>query len=147
MRIVAKVMMVAGLFVLAGITRADADPIIPAQCPILMNAGSVSQDTPYNTIRYFQGDTISLTNSYLFTSTTNYGAAQNLDGVTIRVTVGVVGDVANFTGYNINTNTGCWGANVICPTQDPWYLEARFSNVNVRTVGRYLFRSQAKLSP
>lgn len=144
MRTVVRSIVAASVMVLVGIIRADADPVIPAQCPILMNAGSISQDTPYNSIRYYQGDTISLSNSYLFTSSTN-GVPQNLDGVDIKVTCGVSGSVATFSGYNINTNTGCWGANIICPTNDPWYLEARFSNVNVRTVGRYMFRSQAKL--
>ena len=122
-----------------------ADPVAPANLPLvcLRNTGTSGNVT--NTV-FWQGDTISFTNSVMYTgSTTN--TPQNLADCVITVTMGSLTstNVTTATGSSIVTNEGTWFATMAVPAFNPCYIQVSVSNENVFTYPLYRISTQAKL--
>jgi len=116
------------------------------QLTCLRNSGSSAS---VSSTTFYQGDTLSLTNSVMYTGDTTNSAAQNLDGCVITVVAGQPGSTVTnnvkVTGYNISTNDGTWGAEFTVPPYNPCYIQVTVSNVNVFTYPRYRITTQEKL--
>ena len=138
---------VLGMVVLCGLFAATvmADAVAAAGVTItcLRDAGSTAAIT---NITYYQGNTLSLSNSLMYTDgTTN--TPQDLSGCTITVTVGQPGVTNNTTaaGYSIVDADGTWGAEFVIPAYNPTYIEVTVSNAAVFTYPRYRITTQEQL--
>jgi len=123
-----------------------ADPVSPAGVEVtcLRDSGSSS---PISQVTFYQGDTLTLTNSVMYTGDTTNSPVQNLDGCTITVRAGQPGqtNITQATGYVISTNAGTWGAEFEVPSFNPTYIEVTVSNQAVFTYPRYRITTQSKL--
>ncbi len=138
--------MVLGVVALVGI-KAFADPVEPASVQIacLRDTGSSS---PVTNLTFYQGTTLSLTNSVMYTSeTADTNFLQNLDGCSIAVVAGQPGVTNNVTavGLVIVTNEGTWSAEFIIPPYNPCYIEVTVSNTSIFTYPRYRITTQEPL--
>lgn len=125
--------MMAALLMAGGV--AAADPV----APMVVNMTNLTDQagTPLASRgTYYQGDTLSLSNSVMYSGSTTNAPLQNLHGCTIRVRAGSQDNtnlLTRVTGYIVNTNTGLYGAEFTLPAVDPCFIEVSVSNVNVRT--------------
>lgn len=136
--------LIAALAIL-GISVADAvDPM----ALVITNYTDVATIEFATDATYYQGDTITLSNSVMYTGSDTNSAVQNLDGCSITVRAGSPSDtglVTTVTGYIVNTNTGQYGAEFVVPATDPCYVEVTVSNVAVRTYEQVKFKTRAHL--
>jgi len=102
---------------------------------------------PVTNLTYYQGNTLSLSNSVMYTGADTNSALQNLDGCVITIVAGQPGVTNNVTatGYNISTNDGTWGAEFVIPDYNPTYIEVTVSNGAVFTYPRYRINTQEPL--
>lgn len=123
-----------------------ADEVEPASVQIscLRDEGS---STPVTNLTYYQGTTLSLTNSIMYTGSSVTSAVQNLDGCDISIVAGQPGVTNNVTaiGYSISTNDGTFGAEFTIPPYNPCYIEVTVSNTSIYTYPRYRITTQATL--
>ncbi|NQT93678.1 MAG: hypothetical protein HQ559_13035, partial [Lentisphaerae bacterium] len=143
-RVVATVALSAGLLLAAGMFVAGADEVLPANV-VMTNFTDVSSIEFASGATYIQGDTLSLSNSVMYTGANTNSPVQNLEGCTITTVAGNdTVAVTNF-GNAISTNAGTYTASFTIPAVDPCYIEVSVSNVNERTYGRWKVRTQAPL--
>ena len=126
--------------------NALSDPVAPANVQInaVRDEGSSS---PISAVVYYQGNTLSLTNSVMYTGDTTNSAVQDLSGCVITVVVGQPGVTNNntATGYTIVAASGTWGADFTIPDYNPCYIEVTVSNTAVFTYPRYRINTQEQL--
>lgn len=139
------VIMAIGLVGLAT-HKAFGDPVEPdsVQLTCLRTTPSSS---PVSTKTFYQGNTISLTNSVMYTGATTNTPVQDLSGCTITVVAGQPGVTNNVTaaGSAIVESNGTWTAEFTLPAYNPCYIEVTVSNVAVYTYPRYRITTQARL--
>lgn len=111
---------------------AAADPVTPANL-ILTNFTDVSSIQLASEATFYQGDTLSLSNSVMYAGADTNATVQNLEGCIITVTAGGSTETVTAEGYAISTNAGTWGAEFTIPAENPCYIEVSVSNVYVRT--------------
>lgn len=123
-----------------------ADPVDPANVAItcLRDTGSSAAITD---VTYYQGNTLSLSNSVMYTGSTTNSAVQDLGGCTITIVAGQPGVTNNTTavGYAIVEADGTWGASFVIPAYNPTYIEVTVSNTAVFTYPRYRINTQEQL--
>ena len=142
-----KLVLTIAAVLLAGVLfHAVADEVTPAGLELTcLRVPEISGNI--TTTSYWQGDTISFTNSVMYVGATTNTAAQNLDGCVITVTMGTIGNTNTTvaTGYNISTNDGTWGAEMVVPAFNPCYIEVTVSNNAVYTYPRYRIGTKTHL--
>ncbi len=113
------------------LTKASPDPVEPAgvELALVRDVTTVAFATDTT---FFQGDTITFTNSVMYTGSDTNSAVQNLDGCVITVimggTVGSVSTSVTASGYAISTNNGTWGAELDVPAINPCNIQVTVSN-------------------
>ena len=143
-QIVATVVLVAGLLVITGTLIAGADEVLPANV-VITNFTDVSSIEFASGATYIQGDTLSVSNSVIYTGANTNSAVQNLAGCTITLVAGSDTLTVTNSGTAISTNAGTYTASFTIPAVDPCYIELSVSNVSERTYGRWKVRTQAAL--
>lgn len=136
---------IAAFLVVANFVNVFADPVDPAN--LLLSCKRTTQTSGNVTnITYWQGDTISFSNSVMYTTATT-NTPQNLDGCSITVTMGSLTstNVETAVGSAISTNDGTWTATCTVPNFNPCYIQVSVSNVNVYTYPLYRISTQSKL--
>lgn len=124
-----------------------ADPVTPANV-IITNFTGVTSVEFASDATFYQGDTLSLSNSVMYSGAGTNSAVQNLDGcgITARAGSGTdTGLVTTVTGYAVSTNAGTYGAEFTVPATDPCYIEVTVSNGFSRTYERWKVRTRAHL--
>jgi len=140
--------LMVGMILVAGAVslKVFADSVEPASVQItcLRDEGS---SAPVTNVTFYQGTTLSLTNSVMYTGGTTSSAVQNLAGCTISVVAGQPGVTNNVTavGYSISTNAGTFGAEFTIPPYNPCYIEVTVSNQFIYTYPRYRITTQEPL--
>ena len=123
-----------------------ADDVVPAALRLSCERTTQSSSAVTN-VTYYQGDYITLTNSVMYTDATG-AATQNLYGCTISVVASQPGNTSvttTATGYIISSNSGTWGAAIICPEVNPAYIQVTVSNTYNYTYPLYRVATQTKL--
>lgn len=128
-------------------TAAAADPVEPMQVALtnVTDVGSIEFAT---TATYYQGDTVSLSNSVMYTGSDTNSPVQNLADCTITVRAGSQTDtglVTTVSGYIVDAETGLYGAEFTVPATDPCYIEVTVSNVYARTYQQQKFKTRKHL--
>jgi hypothetical protein len=136
-------LLVAGI---AFVVMVRADEVSPASL-VVTNLRTTASSGNYTDTVYYQGDTISFSNSVMYTGADTNSAVQNLEGCAITVTMGQPGNtnVTTASGSAISTNDGTWTASIECAAFNPCYIEVTVSNNAIFTYPRYRITTQAKL--
>ena len=142
-RIIGALAAVVGVI---GVITALADPVAPANLQLTC-LRTTQQSGNVTTTVYWQGDTISFTNSVMYTGATTNTAVQNLDGCSITVVMGSLNSTSVVTaaGSVISTNDGTWSAEMEVPDFNPCYIQVSVSNQSVFTYPLYRISTQSKL--
>ena len=139
------VVLATAAIVWAGVT-ALADPVTPANV-VLTCVRDAGTSAAISSTTFYQGDTLSLTNSIMYAGVDTNSAVQNLDGCTILVVAGQPGNTntVSATGVIISTNAGTFSADFIVPAFNPTYVQVTVSNGALFTYPRYRVTTQAKI--
>jgi hypothetical protein len=141
--IMVSLIVAVGLVMVGSVSADEVDP-----SNVLLTCLRTSQDSsPVTNVTYYQGNSMSLSNSTMYTGSTTSSTPQNLDGCVITITAGQPGVTNNVTatGYNISTNDGTWGASFVIPAYNPCYIEVTVSNTAIFTYPRYRISTQEAL--
>jgi hypothetical protein len=124
---------------------ARADGVSPATIALTLVRGA--EESQPSAVYYFQGDSLSFSNSVMYSSTTSgtNGTLQNLHGCAIWGKIGASGTNVAFAGSILSTNAGTWQATTTVPVANPCYIEVTVSNVNTYTYERQKINTRSHL--
>jgi hypothetical protein len=130
-----------GIFAL----KVIAAEVVPASVQLACYRDSGSSAAVTN-VTFYQGDTLSLTNSVMYSDATG-AATQNLDGCVIDIVVGQPGNTntTTTTGIVMVAASGTFSADFTLPAFNPCYIQVSVSNNAVFTYPLYRVTTQAKL--
>lgn len=122
-----------------------SDPVSPASVSLISLTDAASIEFASDA-EFYQGDTLSLTNSVMYSGpTVTNTALQNLDGCTITGSAGSGTNIVTFTGSVISTNAGTWTASFTIPPVNPCYIEVAVSNGAIRTYEQQKIKTKPHL--
>jgi len=130
-----RFLLLAAAVALCCCAAVHADPVTPANL-VVTNFTDVSSIEFASSATFYQGDTLSLSNSVIYAGATTNSDVQNLEGCTITVLAGSDTDtslVTTVSGSAVSTNLGTYTASFTIPACDPVYIEAAVSNGSIRT--------------
>lgn len=123
----------------------QADPVQPAGLvmkSVRANSVGFASDTVF-----YRGDTLSLSNSVIYTGATTNTAIQDLSGVTITLVCGTTAGTDNVTtnGTIMVATSGTWAVTFTIPDQLNPYLQLSISNGALYTFPKQQIQTQVKL--